>query len=1219
MLRHRKCLGIAVAFILAFLGLGRSVFSQSVIYLPRIVEQEGRYTGIAIANASNRTASFSIQLYDDGGNPVSSLNTSKAAVKLLPGGQLAELDTQLLQAPSNFRGWAQIVSNDNSNLRGFYLIGDAAGTYLDGANSPQPLREQILPFLANDATTDTEINIVNPTDQVAYGQIQTIAFDGTPSSFGGTGFTLQSHATLRLNSKALGFGSYSGGSYMSISSNAGLLAMELVENQAQPMLACVNGVDVNAADNVINFPHAVIGADYFSLLGIVNLLDIPQTVTVSFYDSDGVLVNTGAVPNPVTVNLDPKASLRTSLSSLFKLNTSGGPLISGWVRVESNFGPITGFIAFGNDNSSDVAAALPQVRPANQLIFSHVAAQSSGYFTGIALLNTNSSAANVKMSVIDQSGVTTAVKSFQIEPDQKIAQVLADLLPEVKDQQGGSVVVDSDQPLYGMELLGSTNLQVLANVPVEEGLSAYTPADVGKFVLSGKISSDSGSLLSGAAVQLSGSITGMSVTSDDQGQYVFMNVPSGNYAIEPSLRNFGFAPAALSVSINSTSVGDADFQGKRLPSLAITSISPPNGPVGSPVTIFGNGFSTNPDENVVHFPGTFFAATVLKIPAPTDSQMTVLVPASALTGPVVVRIGDSVSNSVQFSVTESKATTVDLPASTPSSVAISGLGNLALVGHSDSGTISLVSLAPNPAFVQDVSFGSASKSGILAVATDDDGRGGGTTRDHGIGFFSIEQAAFNALQSKVARFGAKVDRPSQAVAGALPITTSNVQFVQLPDGSDPVSLAFEPFGQFAMTANNGTDSVSFIEFVNQSTPVVRGTLNLPAGSKPVSVSVAANGRRALVANSGTDSVSVIEFAQTAQGYLTGGLQPVVTRNFLLASSPTAVSINLDASVGITANADNTASILNLNGPADASAIITIALPKFSPGTPSAVSASMAPNGTYAIVTSRDGDGNAYLNIISLEGTPEVSFVQVLPKGSGTSAVAIGPNSSSYLVANPLLSNVAVFNPTPGSISLDTLSLSRAQVKQSVTLFGTGFSANPQNNVVRFRGQNQASIPAPTLSTSSNEITVEVPVGATSGPVTVSVGQVSSNEQFFVVLPNATASSVPVISAIKPNTVSPRGNNVLTIQGSGFTAQSTVEIDLGNANGLQPLEAVFSQATVLFINSTQLQLTIPGTDLANVSASFNLDVLNPPPNGGRSNQVTVLVVGTVSHGTINTPQ
>ncbi len=63
----------------------------------------------------------------------------------------------------------------------------------------------------------------------------------------------------------------------------------------------------------------------------------------------------------------------------------------------------------------------------------------------------------------------------------------------------------------------------------------------------------------------------------------------------------------------------------------ITLLSPDRGTVGTPVQIFGSGFSTRPTDNQVAFNGTPAAVT-----AATETSLTVSVPAGATTGPVSV-------------------------------------------------------------------------------------------------------------------------------------------------------------------------------------------------------------------------------------------------------------------------------------------------------------------------------------------------------------------------------------------------------------------------------------------------------------------------------------------------------------------------------------------------------------------------------------------------------
>jgi len=78
----------------------------------------------------------------------------------------------------------------------------------------------------------------------------------------------------------------------------------------------------------------------------------------------------------------------------------------------------------------------------------------------------------------------------------------------------------------------------------------------------------------------------------------------------------------------------------------IDSIVPDHGYVGDAVTINGRYFSTTPSGNIVTFGGT--AATAVT-PLST-TQLSVVVPSGAATGPVVVTVGSRSSNSLPFTV-----------------------------------------------------------------------------------------------------------------------------------------------------------------------------------------------------------------------------------------------------------------------------------------------------------------------------------------------------------------------------------------------------------------------------------------------------------------------------------------------------------------------------------------------------------------------------------------
>ncbi len=81
--------------------------------------------------------------------------------------------------------------------------------------------------------------------------------------------------------------------------------------------------------------------------------------------------------------------------------------------------------------------------------------------------------------------------------------------------------------------------------------------------------------------------------------------------------------------------------------LAILSFTPQSGPVGTTVTIQGQGFSTTPSANTVQFDGT--PATVSTA---TASTLTVTVPSGATTGPISVTVaGTTVTSDTNFKIT----------------------------------------------------------------------------------------------------------------------------------------------------------------------------------------------------------------------------------------------------------------------------------------------------------------------------------------------------------------------------------------------------------------------------------------------------------------------------------------------------------------------------------------------------------------------------------------
>ena len=126
---------------------------------------------------------------------------------------------------------------------------------------------------------------------------------------------------------------------------------------------------------------------------------------------------------------------------------------------------------------------------------------------------------------------------------------------------------------------------------------------------------------------------------------------------------------------------------------------------------------------------------------------------------------------------------------------------------------------------------------------------------------------------------------------------------------------------------------------------------------------------------------------------------------------------------------------------------------------------------------------------------------------------------SYDSAGNLLS---ISRGTASQLSILEFTPNKAPIGSPVTIYGTGFSATPSANVVKFNGT-----VAVVSASSSTQISTTVPAGATTGliSVTTAAGTVSSSTPFTV------GTDAPIITSFTP-TIGTAGTAV-TISGSNF--------------------------------------------------------------------------------------
>jgi hypothetical protein len=181
----------------------------------------------------------------------------------------------------------------------------------------------------------------------------------------------------------------------------------------------------------------------------------------------------------------------------------------------------------------------------------------------------------------------------------------------------------------------------------------------------------------------------------------------------------------------------------------------------------------------------------------------------------------------------------------------------------------------------------------------------------------------------------------------------------------------------------------------------------------------------------------------------------------------------------------------------------------------------------------------------------------------------------------------ITNPVPTTTALSPASVVAGGSPFTLTVTGTNFVAG---SVVRWNGAART-----TTYVSATQLTAAIPATdvATAGTATITVfnptpGGGTSNPQTFTIL-----NPVPTITSLSPPSATVGGAEfTLTVTGTNFVPSSVVRW-----NG--------ADRATTYVSATQLKATIPATDLL-TAGTAQVTVFNPPPGGGTSNSMSVVV-------------
>ena len=159
-----------------------------------------------------------------------------------------------------------------------------------------------------------------------------------------------------------------------------------------------------------------------------------------------------------------------TVASLFP--NLGSKLVTGSIKVEeepSYRGPVlfvpalAGSVRFSNVDGSASASLPLAIRQSSDFVYAHVA-QNEGWFTGVTILNPNAAPVDFTIDVYTCEGVLKGSYSSQLQPGERLANLLWQLVPASAGQTDGYIRITSSAYLTSFALFGSGDLQSLSAI-----------------------------------------------------------------------------------------------------------------------------------------------------------------------------------------------------------------------------------------------------------------------------------------------------------------------------------------------------------------------------------------------------------------------------------------------------------------------------------------------------------------------------------------------------------------------------------------------------------------------------------------------------------------------------------------------------------------------------------------------------------------------------------
>jgi len=428
------------------------------VAVPALVSANANQLGIAWTNTLNRAISLRATARGYDGQLITGSGLQNPAELTVPaGGQIARLASEVFGAGIAGRsGWVELTASE-AGFNGFFELFDNALSTSDGGAFPTaPSARLFFPHVDKDTT----LYIVNTGDR-ATPETAVLVYDNNGALAGSTTVSIAAKGGWSGRVADLLPSLQAVDGYVVVDAHGSLFATSAdtlvgMQSYQRGDAAIVLGQPESELVRSGYAVHVVTGGGYTTRLNLVNPAAVQQQLELTL--------------NGTTVKRTVPAfgRLDESIAQLF--NISGNSQTSGFLKVQTADAEGVGVGGYVEITASEglVRTTTPIAQDAQRkLMFSHIA-QGGSYFTGLALLNAQATAATATIEVVSSNGTLLGSKVVTLQSGERMIGLLSELFPSLGTQMGGFVRVVSTLPIYGLQIFGSLDprsANFLTNVP----------------------------------------------------------------------------------------------------------------------------------------------------------------------------------------------------------------------------------------------------------------------------------------------------------------------------------------------------------------------------------------------------------------------------------------------------------------------------------------------------------------------------------------------------------------------------------------------------------------------------------------------------------------------------------------------------------------------------------------------------------------------------------